>query len=649
MHARWLVAAVELHRNVLNGEWVTKGNKVACAFYPLNGRDTSHTENVTFGRMALFDQFKNIGTHGNKPACLCLARGVDLLRDVHHFGLAVLVEMTERRVHQPYDKTMALRAFRKTSLYWAAVLSAAWLVGLLPSPASAQTRVGTEQLPQLGEADADGLSLAAERRLGRQVLQEFLRAGVVADDPELEDYLSAQSARLLQAALSQGHLRPGQSIEPAEFRFFAVRDPAINAFALPGGFIGIHTGLLAQSQSESELMSVLAHEIGHVSQRHISRQFGQRRQSSAVMIAAALLAAMAASSSSDAAMGIMSLGQTVAVQDRLSFSRDAEREADRVGLGLLHEAGFNPQAMVSLFQKLLRAGEFYDSAAPNWVRSHPLTSERIADVQTRISQLSPSQSAVSRQFNRDASASDRVQDTLEFRWLKARIGALSDRSVDGLARSQLRLQKAFDQATGDAIEQSALAYAMAWVAASQRRHVVSLNWLDKAEKFAQLANTQDWAEPLLVSARVETLMAAGQLKRALDVLQSGLDAASSSISQRQLARLSIRLVDGLGRHDQALSFAQSYTSRWPDDLQGWALQAQAASAANKQTYAHWATAERYQRAGALKAALEQLQLARKANDADFAVMSIIDARMATLRREIQFEKSQSQSLRLTKP
>ncbi|MGA1381499.1 MAG: M48 family metalloprotease [Burkholderiaceae bacterium] len=508
--------------------------------------------------------------------------------------------------------------------------------------ASAQTRVGTEQLPQLGEADADGLSLAAERRLGRQVFQEFLRAGVVADDPELEDYLVSQSARLLQAALEQGHLQPGQSIEPAEFRFFAVRDPAINAFALPGGYIGIHTGLMAQSQSESELMSVLAHEIGHVSQRHISRQFGQRRQSSAVMIAAALLAAMAASSSSDAAMGIMSLGQTVAVQDQLAFSREAEREADRVGLGLLKEAGFDPEAMASLFQKLLRAGEFYESAAPNWVRSHPLTSERIADVQTRLSQMNGSNSSALSQPDSKQPA----QDTLEFRWLRARIGSLSDRSVDGLAKSQLRLQKAFEQAQAKAVEQSALAYAMAWVAAGQRRHQEALSRLDQAEALARKANAHEWANPLLTTARLEVLLAAGDLPKAYETLQPALGAMNPSISQRQLARLSIRIVEGLGRHDHALAFAQSYTSRWPDDLQGWALQAQVASSASQQTLAHWATAERYRRAGALNAALEQLRLARKANDADFTVMSMIDARLASLRREIQFEKGQAKSARL---
>lgn len=639
---------------------MAKGNEFTGAFGPLNGCNTSNTQHIALGRVAGPNKSQDIRTHGNEPTGFGLSRGVRLKRDIHHLGLAVLVEMTQWGIgrgitregaHRSYDKAMN-QIFSRNVVGRQAAVCLACLVALvnslgLATPAFAQTRVGSEQLPQLGEADADGLSLQAERRLGRQVFQEFLRAGVVTDDPELEDYLSAQSARLLQAALVQGHLQPGQSIEPGEFRFFAVRDPAINAFALPGGFIGIHTGLMARSQSESELMSVLAHEIGHVSQRHISRQFGQRRQSSAVMIAAALLAAMAASNSSDAAMGIMSLGQTVAVQDQLAFSREAEREADRVGLGLLQEAGFDPQAMVSLFQKLLRAGEFYDSAAPNWVRSHPLTTERIADVQTRLTQIRPESGSSRFSAAMSSPAQREVKDTLEFRWLRQRIDALSDRSVDGLAKSALRLKKAFDETRPQSADRSALAYAMAWVTLQQRQFPPALDWLSRAEVLAREEGELDWAAPLLASARLEILLAAGQLQDAAQVMPSAIEAGQQSISQRQLARQTIRLMQGLSRYPQALDFAKSYTNRWPDDLQGWALKAQVASAAGQQTLAHWATAERYRRAGALNAALEQLQLARKANDADFSVMSVIDARLAGLRREIQNEKNQSPSAKLS--
>ena len=192
--------------------------------------------------------------------------------------------------------------------------------------AHAQMRSGgVDHLPALGEASVDELSPAAEQRLGDQIYQEFLRAGVIHDDPEVTDYLTKQASRLLDAATLLGHSEAGRP-----FQFFVVKDPTLNAFALPGGYIGVHTGLITASPRESEIMSVLAHEIGHVTQRHIARMFGQQRQSSAVMIAAALLAALAAQASPDAAMGVLSLGQTMAIREQLAFSRSASRENARL-------------------------------------------------------------------------------------------------------------------------------------------------------------------------------------------------------------------------------------------------------------------------------------------------------------------------------
>ncbi|MGA1178606.1 MAG: M48 family metalloprotease, partial [Burkholderiaceae bacterium] len=166
---------------------------------------------------------------------------------------------------------------------------AAWLgLAQMAVPVSGHAQSG---LPALGEASVDELSLAAERRLGQAVFHELVRAGAVFDDPELQDYLQAQAWRLLRVAVSQGSLtdRLGGSaaaLSAQEFYFFPVRDNSINAFALPGGWVGVHTGLVTAAQTESELMSVLAHEIGHVTQRHIARMFGEQRQASAWMIAA---------------------------------------------------------------------------------------------------------------------------------------------------------------------------------------------------------------------------------------------------------------------------------------------------------------------------------------------------------------------------
>jgi len=182
-----------------------------------------------------------------------------------------------------------------------------------------------DRLPDLGAASGDELSGAAERRLGESIMRELRSSGVVWDDAEYTDYLNRFAARLTATG-------PARS---QQFEFFAVRDKSINAFALPGGFIGIHTGLIAAAATESELATVMSHEIGHVTQRHISRMLSNQRQASMLVLAGLVLGALAARSSPDAAIGAMSLGESLATRSMLSFSRDAEREADRVGLDML--------------------------------------------------------------------------------------------------------------------------------------------------------------------------------------------------------------------------------------------------------------------------------------------------------------------------
>jgi predicted Zn-dependent protease len=197
----------------------------------------------------------------------------------------------------------------------------AMLCGIVLATAPGVSTSQVDRLPDLGAASADELSGAAERRLGESIMRELRSAGMVWDDAEFTDYLNRFAARLTATG-------PARS---QQFEFFVVRDRSINAFALPGGFIGIHTGLIAAAANESELATVMSHEIGHVTQRHISRMLSNQRQASLMALAGLVLAALAARSSSDAAIGAMALGDTLAMRSMLSFSRDAEREADRVG------------------------------------------------------------------------------------------------------------------------------------------------------------------------------------------------------------------------------------------------------------------------------------------------------------------------------
>lgn len=493
---------------------------------------------------------------------------------------------------------------------------------------------GIDNLPSLGEASVDELSPAAEQRLGDQIFQEFLRMGVVHDDPEVTDLLSRQANRLLSASNTLGHSYDGRP-----FRFFLVKDSSINAFALPGGYIGVHTGLITASDRESEVMSVLAHEIGHVTQRHIARMFGQQRQTSAVMIAAAVLAAMAAKGSPDAAMGVLSLGQTVAIREQLAFSRDAEREADRVGLQILAESGFNPTGMSSMFERLSQAGRLYDNNAPAYLRTHPLTTERIADIQSRLQ----SDPAVIRVAQLTATQSN----SIEFDWVRAKLTALADPKVDGLRIARQRFELRLKSLKPDAaLEQASIHYGIAWAALSQRDFAAARRHHQMAEQAAITARVIDATTPLLAYLKLQVAMLSPADTDQRRELQS---IASQTVVQHSESRALLRsaaeayLISGASA-DTAAQTARQVTQQWPWDPQAWALLGRAEAARGKRTAQHAAIAEQYALSGAYAAAIEQLTLARTAADADFITLSKVDARLTTMRamlRREQLERQQS--------
>ncbi|MDX1669212.1 MAG: M48 family metalloprotease, partial [Limnobacter sp.] len=201
---------------------------------------------------------------------------------------------------------------------------------------------GISNLPSLGDGSGSDLSVQDEKRLGELIMRDYRAYGGVANDPAINAYLNRLGGRIVQAA--------GES--PSNFEFFLVANSSINAFALPGGYIGVHTGLLASSRTEGELASVLAHEVGHVTQRHIARMYGQQKNTSLVAAAAMIAGLLVAGTNPQAAQGILAASAGYQIDRQLSFSRDAEREADRVGFTTLVRAGYEPENMVTFFNRL---------------------------------------------------------------------------------------------------------------------------------------------------------------------------------------------------------------------------------------------------------------------------------------------------------
>ncbi|MDH3319026.1 MAG: M48 family metalloprotease, partial [Betaproteobacteria bacterium] len=234
---------------------------------------------------------------------------------------------------------------------------------------------GAQALPELGDASATSVPPQMERRIGEDVMREIrFRDPAYVEDAEITDYLQGLGRQLVAQV-------PGAR---QDFEFFAMRDPAINAFALPGGFVGVNTGLLTLAGDESELSSVLAHEVAHVAQHHIARLIGAQQQMQIPSMVALAAAILLGASRPDLAVGAAAAVQGGAIQQQLGYTRDFEREADRIGMQTLQAAGFDVRAMPSFFEKLQRNGRLGDDGTmPGYLRTHPMTTERIADAQGR--------------------------------------------------------------------------------------------------------------------------------------------------------------------------------------------------------------------------------------------------------------------------
>ena len=466
-------------------------------------------------------------------------------------------------------------------------------------------------LPALGDVADDDLSPANERRFGEQIMRQVRRDPAYLSDPDTQDYLNALGFKLV-------------SVSPArymDFEFFAVRDPMLNAFAFPGGFIGVHSGLVLGSANESELASVLAHEIGHVEQRHIARMLAKQREGSYIAIGALLLALLAArsgsSSNSDMVQAAIMAGQAAAVQQQLNFSREAEREADRVGFQILLGAGFDPGGMASFFTRLQQGTRIYESAAPEYLRTHPLTVGRLSDIQNRA---------------REARARPRP-DSLDFNLVRARLRVLQDDSPQGLRDSALYFRNQIDSRTAPSL--TAAYYGLALASTRLNDHATAV----EAARNARLSSQAP--SPMLDKIVSQTRYAAARTdaERA-----EALRLASEATTRYPVSRLTalhyIDLLQKSAQHEAVVTYLRDQLALTRSDPRLFELLARSYEQLGRRTLQHQATAELYLLLGSAPAALDQLQQARRANDADFYTMSEVDARLRQLNQQLREYREQ---------
>ncbi|MFN3375105.1 MAG: M48 family metalloprotease [Burkholderiaceae bacterium] len=455
-------------------------------------------------------------------------------------------------------------------------------------------------LPSLG--DPADLSLADERRLGDRIVRELYRDPDYLDDPVIADYVQSIWKPLLAAARARGELSD-ELHERFAWEILLGRDRSVNAFALPGGFLGLHLGLVGAVSTRDELASVLAHELSHVTQRHIARLITQQNRQTPLLLGAMVLGALAASKNPGATQALIVGGQALAIQNQLNFSRDMEREADRIGYTLMEPAGFSPIGFVSMFDKLQQANRLNDNGSWPYLRSHPLTTQRMADMQARL----PA----------DARPASPVQPQPEAAIMAARAKVLAQGGVD-----QWR-QWAAEPSTPGFAQQPPVRQLGAWYAAVLSR--VQLRDAAGARQglgpLRALAGMDLAAQRQVRLLAAEVELAAGQPEAALALLSAG--------GARPETLLRTQALLNAGRAVEAADALQLWVSQHPRDASAWQRLAAARQALGQTLRAVRAEAEahaaRYDYAAAIDRLKAGQELAR--SGADYVEASIIDTRL----------------------
>lgn len=481
-----------------------------------------------------------------------------------------------------------------------------WVVAaLLCAPPAAWSQPAA--VPTLGSPSSAELSPSVERRLGEAIMVQGRRDPEYINDPDLSQYLNEMGRKIAAFA-------PGGA---PQVDVFGVRNPIVNAFAMPGGFIGIQTGLIVLAGAESELAGVVAHEIAHVTQRHIARGLTQQTQGAHLALAtlaAAILAALIPGGG-QAAMGIAAFGQAAMIDRQLGFSRDAEQEADRTGVEMLRKAGYDPNGMALMFGRLMSASSLNEGRGGGvYATTHPLSIQRMTDMQNRVRQFPASKSQGSDEFW-FVRAKSRVLQALDPRALRQALDQMEE---------EARAPSAEGGASEAQVRRAAAWYGVSLVALSRQDPAAAVTALQQAQSFKI-------SSPYLDLQKIDIDIANRQYAAALAGAQAG---SKRWPTRRSFAMRMAQTLQGTNKDTEAANFLKAQIKRWPNEEPDfYKMLAASQDRLGEPIAAKQSMAAYYERVGALPAAVTQLQQAR-AQSQDFYEQSQIDGQIRTLTTKI---------------
>lgn len=465
------------------------------------------------------------------------------------------------------------------------LLAATLLPCLTPSMALDLHAPVEIELPDIGDSSATALSPREEQRIGEELTAAVRRAGAMLEDAPLEDYLN----RI-------GHDIVAHADTTQRFNFFWVNDTRINAFAAPGGAVGVNIGLILNTHNESEFASVLAHEVSHVTQRHGARSVESRGKMSvpmAVAMVGAILAGLANPQAGQAAIAAVTAGSQ---QLGLNFTRANEKEADRIGIQVLARAGFEPRAMAEFFERLQMANRYNDPAAiPEYLRTHPVTLNRVAESRSLAARYPPV----------------RLRDEREFHLMRARTQAYSaERPEDALVHFETALREGKH---GDELA-ARYGYTIALMRSGD---------FDRARVQAERLVREHPKRSDFGLERMEIERRAGRRDEAWRIIE---ELSLQHPEDRAVVIERAELALATERFDLAREILRDYSFRFDVDARYFRMLAQAEGRGGSRVESHIALAEYYFRLGDLRRSIEQLGLAREGGAVDIYQRSRIEAR-----------------------
>ena len=496
--------------------------------------------------------------------------------------------------HQPSPactrQPAALRRHRGAVALRACVMLLAMMGGALGLAARSDAQI---KLPDFGDVSEATLSPADERALGEAFMREIRSRLTLVDDPLVERYMQSLGYRLVASS----------DRYDLQFTFFMVEDPSLNAFAAPGGFVGVNSGMILATQSESEFASVLAHEIAHVTQRHIVRSIDHASRSNLPVLAGILAAIIIGAQDVEVGQATVAAVVGSTAQRQINFTRQNEIEADRVGIRILANAGFDPREMAGVFEKLQNAAR-YSPRAPEFLSTHPVTTNRIAEARDRAERFPYRQHQSSESYY------------LVRAKLRARTTGDAKRVLDQLVE---------ERSTGRAQSPTANTYGQAIALARLGREG------DAREILERLVESHP-DNLTFLDELAGTLLRSGDVSRALALYSEALDLYPDD---KGLIRRHAAALNEAGRPHDALKLIEEYEQLHPIDSEMYRQRADAYQKLGRLLESRADLAEHYYLSGHLGAAIQQLRLASQApkQEGDYYAVARIEARLEALEAE----------------